>query len=379
MIYLLPWLLMPLFALGQLDRFNLIGSEVVLHLNDLAVLLSLLFGILVRRGRLVKSIQQNNLSKPVLLWIAAMALSLAANSFRLSSHQIVVASLYALRWVVFSGLYFVISSLSVKERRLFRPWLLAVGIFVALTGLLQYFVLPNVSYLAADNWDDHYYRLIGVFLDPGFTGAILTLTLFLAFDGLLPKIKNKLIGIVPGLVYAALALTYSRASYLMYLMALTILAFFKKSITILIFGSILLALTFIILPRNSSEGTHLQRENSIIARIHNWQQSVSVWQKQPVLGIGFDAYRYTINASPESHSGAGADSSLLLVLATTGIIGFLAYVHLLRKMLVCGKSDWLFVASFIAVFVHSFFNNTLFYPWIMEWLWILLATLNESS
>jgi len=118
--------------------------------------------------------------------------------------------------------------------------------------------------------------------------------------------------------------------------------------------------------------------------LENYQEAFSIFKKHPLLGVGFNTYRYTqrdynILSEEEwqtSHSAAGVDSSFLFVLATTGILGFLSYLWLYFKVL-RGSKGILITASIIAMVVHAFFLNSLFYPWIMVWFWILLASTSE--
>lgn len=345
-------LLLAVFPFGQLARFPLFGSEAVLHLNDLAVGLILLLRFRHFSGPVAKAL---------VLFLSAIGISLLFNVQNFSTRELLIASLYPLRFAAYAGLYFVFKN---SDAALTKRWLLLAGIVIAVTGLLQYIFVPNVSFLSALNWDDHYYRLVGTFLDPGFTGAILVLALILSFvEGSLWY----------GLFFFALALTYSRASYLMYLVGFAGIAYFRRSFKIFIVAALVLALTIPVLPKSTGEGTKLERENSLWARVHNWQESLTIWQKAPIFGAGFNTYRYVRDASLESHAGAGADSSILLVLATTGVVGLLAYLNLLRVMWVIGQRSLVFKVSFLGLLVHSFFNNTLFYPWVMEWLWIIAA------
>jgi len=53
-----------------------------------------------------------------------------------------------------------------------------------------------------------------------------------------------------------------------------------------------------------------------------------------------------------------------------GLLGLLGKI-----LLVSFKKSRLVFASLIAVLFHSFFNNTLFYPWVMGWLAIILGRL----
>lgn len=339
-------LLLVIFPFGQLLRVN-IAPDVTLHLNDVVV------GI-------IGSIGVIGVIKKYPFWVGAMILSLVVNVFNYLPGQVVVSSLYLIRWIAYAGLYF-----TFKDYKFSKNILVLVAVSVALMGILQYLLLPDVTFLTAQNWDDHYFRLISTFLDPGFTGIILVLGLLVV--SLRAKRSSLLIS---SIIYTAMIFTYSRASYLAYLVGFTVISFYKKSLKIFLVALLILVLTISLLPKTFGEGTKLGRENSIFARINNWKQTVLVWQRSPVFGIGFDAYRYATGVNLESHSGAGADSSILFVLATTGILGLFGYLFFLGSL--WQKGGVLFKATLATVFVHSWFNNTLFYPWVMEFLWLLL-------
>jgi len=373
------------FALGQLGRVELIGSQLVLQTNELAVGFIVIVLFLLNRKKVLSEIRSNDLTKPLAIWFLAIIISLIANIFRFTANQILISSLYVLRFFLFAGLYFVIKATFAESDKKYLTKGLGLGLLaVAGFGLVQYFVLPDVSFLKAVQWDDHYFRLVSTFLDPGFTGAVLVLLVVQLFlqTGWQNFKKNWSDGLILILTYLSLALTYSRASFLMFVSAFVVLAWIRKSWKIFLAAIVLVFMTIRFLPVDvRSEGTRLNRENSVWARIHNWQQSIEIWQKAPIFGHGFNTYRYTKEKfglstqiqTENSHAGAGADSSILLVLATTGIVGLLAFLNLWLKILQVGKNNWLFLAGLTGVFLHSFFNNTLFYPWIMEWLWIVLA------
>lgn len=348
--------LLIIFPLGQLARG--------LYINDILVFITVIFW-LIRSSP--SKIVKDPIFKPLCYFAAAMFLSLGINSFRFPLENLFASSLYAFRFLAYAGLYFVAKDLILEKKTILRLMEIAV-LIVAAVGLIQFIFLPDVSFLKAYDWDDHYFRLVSTFLDPGFTGAILVLGMVLAFT------QKSILKTI--FLYIALALTYSRASYLMYLTSFASLSWFQKSAKIFLIALVALLLTIPILPKSTGEGTKLGRENSIQARLNNWKHTINVWSKYPFLGIGFNTYRFETKVAPESHSG-GADNSLLLVLATTGTIGFAAYAFLLKKTWDYG--DILFKASLAGVIVHSMFNNTLFYPWVMEWLWILLALRVRTS
>lgn len=315
------WLLLILFPFGQFFRSY--------HLNDLVV------GVIGTVGVVRGVREKNKLIIPLAVFAGLMALT---------------NSVYAGRWLAYAGLYFFTKNFIEKRH------LMILSLAIAVIGVLQYIFLPDVSFLAAAGWDDHYYRLTFPFLDPGFTGIILTLGLFVIFDQF-----GKF-----ALFFLALLLTYSRASYLAYLVGFGAISFYKKSVKIFLLAALVLIIGIFLLPRSFGEGTKLVRENSVWARVHNWQETVQLWRTAPVFGVGMNEYQ-------------GKDSSLLMVLATTGLTGLIIYFWVVREVWGVGKKNMIFKASFLAVFVHSWFNNTLFYPFVMEWLWLLLALSSFDS
>jgi hypothetical protein len=65
-----------------------------------------------------------------------------------------------------------------------------------------------------------------------------------------------------------------------------------------------------------------------------------------------------------------------LVLATTGILGFLIFANLIQKLVVdLAKNTYglTFLSCLVALLIHSLFVNSLFYPWVMGWMGLLLS------
>lgn len=370
------------FCLGQLGRFDVPNTNIVVHLND-CLIFSLVFGwLILRRQEAWKFIKGETLARPIFFVILTMAVSLILNAIHFRPLELATSTLYLLRWVSFAGFFFFLKKEFPEEKALLRRGLILGAIIISVTGLLQYLFVPNTTFLAESGWDDHFFRLIGVFFDPGFTGAILAIFLAVVF------VSQKRISDFPAvaLVYASLALTYSRASYLMFLAIFALLAYFKKSLKIIIIAAMILVVTIFVLPKHSGEGTKLGRDNSTFARVKNWKQSLVIWTTAPIFGVGFNTYRYaqrdlgliTLKASTESHAGAGADSSILLMLATTGVVGFMAYMYFLRSIWKESRGDLVLGIALPAIIVGSFFNNLLFYAWVMELVWVLLASKSLS-
>lgn len=382
---------LALFPFGQLTKLPLQlikVPEIHLYLTDLVVagLVGCWFGWrLAKREKFVLP----PLTKPILFFILVAGVSLLFNTPLLTDREVVVSGLYLLRWIFYAGLYFVIFDLQKHFNQLkwhsLSRFLLMVGVTVAIFGLIQYVLWPDLKPLEILGWDPHYYRVVSTFLDPGFTGIILVLSLILLFltseeVDFTTTIRGVFLFVV---LYLALALTYSRASYLAYVVGMGVISWMKKMPKLFVGVILLGALTLVILPQPVGEGGKLGRTYSLEARIENWQHALIISRDHPILGIGFNAYRYAQRDYgfleeekwQASHSGAGADSSLLFVLATTGILGLLGYLGIWGKAVTETKrADGMIVlASIAALFVHSLFLNSLFYPWVMAWMWILKA------
>ena len=311
-------------------------------MHDILVLLALIFYL-----PKVKSFS-SPYTRPILAFIAIAALSLIF-SFR-PLNQIIVGSLYLWRWLAYALIYFVARQAKLPLRR----YLIITGLIVAITGLIQYFLFPDTRFLYNLGWDEHYYRLIGTFFDPNFTGIFLVLTLILLWPS--P------VSIVP---FVALLLTYSRSSYLAFLVI--IVFHLRRRKLLLLVACSLWLVALLSLPRPGGEGVKLERLFSITNRLDSMQQGLRLFTQHPVFGVGFNLLRYQQN-NLVSHSGAGIDNSFIFLLATTGLPGLLAYLWLLKRQL---KSNAYFL---VPILVHSLFNNTLFYAPVMLWLWLLLAS-----
>lgn len=361
--------LILVFPFGQLAKIPLDIPSVNLYLHDILIVF-LVFSWVVWHFLTRKKIILPPLWKPIFAFLSVVFLSWALNTYHHPLNESVIALLYLFRWMAYAGIYFLISqspSIPVSQ------YLIGAGIASAVFGLAQYFFLPDTRFLYYSGWDEHYYRLIGTFLDPGFTGMIYVLGLILIVQKFWHR--KSVLYLLFSLLYLALVLTYARSAYLAYLLSMTVIAWQKKSVRFFLITFLLLALTLFLLPRPGGEGVRLERKASAGARITNWQRGLRIIQDYPLLGVGFNFYRYAQRDYgflkedwQVSHSGAGADSSLLFVLATTGIPGLIFYLWLLWEMVKIRP------AAILALVAHSFFNNSLFYPWIMVWLWLLLGT-----
>lgn len=384
----LVWLLfiyLIIFPFGQLGRIEIL-PPITLHLIDLTAGSFVFFW-------LISVLQKKRFPNPPLRWEFLSFLAVAFFSFllgatRVSWQEAFVGSLYLFRFVIYILFYFGVWDLIRQSKetaaKLFNS-LIIVGIFIAGFGLFQYFVFPDLRPLLLYGWDEHYFRLAGTFLDPGFTGIILVFFIALIFSQR-ERIGEKIMFLVLGI--GALILTYSRASYLSFLAMAVAFYIVRRRLKLTIGVLIFFIVGTLLLPKPGGEGVRLERTSTISARFVNYNQALEIAKKYPLFGVGFNLYPFgkkstggcgQFEENAPCHSAFGSDSSLLFVLATTGIVGFIAYLALYIKMLLLGwkKRQTVFgivlLLSTIVLLIHSNFANSMFYPWVLGWQAILLG------
>ncbi len=387
------------FPLGELVRIPLAKDIFVKPLDVLVVITAICF---VLRSLGKRTVPKSVLTKPTLLFIGIATMSLFLNSFSLTESQLLVSFMYLGRYIAYATMFWVVSSFDEKFRQRIRFTMVFVGISLVFLGFVQYVLYPNLGNLYYVGWDEHVNRIFSTFLDPNFFGAFLSLFfIFLLSFFLIAKNKQMKIGLgVCALIVASeVFLTFSRSAILMFLVGGSTFFFFQKKrmgtalIAIVIFLFAILAFTF-----KTSESTNVFRTASSLARFDSGKEAITIFSSQPIFGIGFNAYRYSVQKMQsnlpvgrnavgiEQHGNSSTDTSLLFVLATTGIVGFGAYLYLLYSILkyslvvVRKKNVWglCVLSSLLSLIVGSLFINSLFYSLIMYWFWILLGLIEKE-
>lgn len=391
---LLTWLLflyLVIFPFGQLGRIE-ITAPITLHLVDVAAGSFVFFWLIL-------AFQKKRFPNPPLRWeflsfLAVAFFSLLLGADRVSQQEVLIGFLYFLRFAIYTLFYFGVWDLVRQNKetaiKLFNS-LIVVGIFIAGFGIFQYFVFPDLRPLFLYGWDDHYFRLAGTFLDPGFIGIILVFFIALIFS-YQERVGEKIGFLVLGI--GALLLTYSRASYLSFLAAISTLYIVRRNFKLTVGVLVFFIVGVLLLPKPGGEGVRLERTSTINARFVNYSQALEIAKKYPLFGVGLNLYPFGKKSTVECdqfeenvpcHSAFGSDSSLLFVLATTGTVGFIAYLALYVKMLLLGwkKRKTIFgavlFASIVALLVHSNFANSMFYPWVLGWQAILLGIQEDND
>ncbi|MFA6602846.1 MAG: O-antigen ligase family protein [Candidatus Shapirobacteria bacterium] len=336
------------FLVGNLWRPQL-GSLSV-PLIDIALALTSVFIIWQNRFNLKK------INYLVLIFIILSGLNLLIQSLPDLS---LTPFLYWLRFSLWFMAIFLAPTQVVPPKLIF----LGFGGFI-LIGFFQYFFYPDLRPLTCLNWDPHLYRLVGSLLDPAFTGLCLLLFLILLITQ--PNlIRFQKFVIV--LSYLALALTYSRATFLSLIIFALYYSIHIKKATFFVKTLLLVALTLILLPRPPGEGTKLERTSTIAAKIVNYRQAIGVLTSHPIVGIGYNRIGYfRPQETSASHARWGFDNSFLNIAIGNGLPMLLFFLYLLLNL--WKSSTAAFKCLLIAVFSHSFFSNSLIYPQIMAFL-----------
>jgi len=268
------------------------------------------------------------------------------------------------------------------------------GVVILAIGYLQFFFFSNLKNLYFLGWDDHMYRMVSSYLDPNFAGVIFVLFLIYFFVYKDKLFKNIYMGYFAVLTtFFAVILTYSRGAMLMLTVSALTYSIIKRNYKVILGVLGAFAVAFIILsPRFYIENTNLLRTYSASQRFASMRQGLFIAKENP-LGVGFNTFRYArekygfkdVSITGPSHAGAGVDNSLILILATAGIPGFIAYLYLLFKMFKLGfinlkKNDMaiVLVVSLAGLIVNSLFINSLIYSFIMAWIF-LIAGLTENK
>jgi O-antigen ligase len=388
--------LLIFFPFGEVLRFDL-GNNIFLKPLDAISLVLLIW-------TLILYVKNKKFQKSLHLWYFYFPIigivSLLINSYWLNPHQLLTSFLYSLRWISYLSVFFAVIQLDEKFREKVKKFLIIDGLIIVIIGYFQFFLYPNLRNLYYLGWDEHLYRMFSTFLDPNFVGTFFVLYFIficgLFFQKTKELQKKTVIFYVSVIILTVVAvfLTYSRSALIMLVISgFTLFLLLKKRKFMLYLGGAIIAFIIIISPYFYIENLDLFRVNSSISRFTTAERAIQIIQHNPLIGVGFDSYRYAqikyhfISSEPlyQAHSASGDDTSLLFVFATTGIIGFVAYLYLWFRLYKKANNNkkniysLIFISSAIGLFINSLFINSLFYSEIMFWLWCMTGFMEKKE
>jgi O-antigen ligase len=376
-------LFLILFPFGQVIRLNLyfFGTRIPIHPLDLVAGASLFY--------LIGKLKKPKIFRQIAAFLFAAAFSYFFSFVIFKPGKFYIGGLYLMRLLAYTGFFLFVFNLVNKKKKLKEVLfnsLILISIATAIFGWIQYFLYPDITTFVVWGWDDHLYRLLGTFLDPGFTSIILVFGFLLSLVKYLKTKNNRLIPLL-AFFLLTIAFTYARSGYLALLLGTAIVFWLKRGIKLVLPVVLIFLLIIFLLPRPGGEGVKLERLHSVYSRFENYSETIEIFKTSPIFGVGYNnlclaRQKYLGTADFSSHACSGSDSSLLFVLATTGIVGFLIFANLIFESVknvdrsIYGQA---FLACLGALLIHSFFVNSLFYPWVMGFMGILLSLSLRTS
>ncbi len=347
---------------------------------------------------------QHPIFLPWLIFIIIAFFSLLQALTYLPTNEIISSSLYLVRFIEYTLLFYPAFDLfqkSPQKNTRIINFVMISGATIAILGFLQLWLYPDLLELAKEGgWDPHINRLVSTWLDPNFVGGLFAFLTTIALGKLMfSKKRNEQVFLISicSILITALFFTYSRSAYLALAVGIFIIGILKSRKLMIICAAIFL-LGISISPRALQRITDLAYSVSSVLtntaenpdatarlRIKNWEQTITLIEKRPLLGNGYNTLRQVkfqegMISDLNHHAATGSDSSNLTILATTGILGLLPFLWLQFTILQLSwknsKKNGLalgLLGGFLALFIHSFFVNSLLFPQIMIYLWISLG------
>ncbi len=288
------------------------------------------------------------------------------------------------------------SSLSIKQtnrgRSFFKPFFW-IFFFVVFFGFLQFYLVPSIADFSTEGGlDPHEGRMLGTWLDPNFFAGILGFVIPLLcskfYEAQQKRVKI-VYGIFVSIFLIALFLTFSRSGYVASLAGI-LLFFVFQDWRIILLGILIVGIGLATNQRAQQRVEELTGTVSAIVfqdtdeidptaslRVESWMKSFELWQKYPVLGIGYNTYRTRASeegiVNADYFSAGGSDSTLLTILVTTGVFGFASFLYFLGKLFWVNFQKFRknhsvlflgFCSGLLSIFVHALFVNSLLFPFV---------------
>lgn len=371
--YYICLLLLSLGQLTLLNRTDGSGTYVFDFSVGLFALLGTLYFLLVKR-----SLEFPKVFRLFIIFILVGVISLVFSLFKFTFADILPGAMYLVRFSFYllSGvvLFNMVINKMTTSREIFYSIILS-GVLISVAGFIQLYFLPDFTVLDASlGWDPHKNRLASTFFDPNFTGAYLGVCLVLLFDRYYIKKDFKFTELLLFIIIlVAFFLTFSRSAWGMLAVVIFVFGYYRSRT--LLYVSLLVAFcAFFAIPRVQTRiSGATDPADSARLRIESWSNAYQIAKENLLVGVGFNNYKIAqqkeglldIDAAT-AHSASGTDSSLLLVLATTGILGLAAYLFALLFPAFEKKTINVTMLALVGgLLLNSLFINSLFYPQIL--------------
>lgn len=384
-----------LLVLGQFQRLQITPSA-AFYLHDVVIATYLLFLTWLNWKKLKRTYQKFSWKKHVLILLFGGWVIIGWLWAAILGRDILPGFLYLIRYLSYT--FFIISLLKedflkvlvhgYSHLKTLMLLFAASNIGILLLGLLQYFFLPDTRFLHIYGWDDHFNRLIGTQFDPNFIGLLFIF--FIILLEVLPFIQSRVKVALRLILILAISLTFSRSTYLAFGVALLYLTFYEvfKDRTWQSFKWIglifLLGLAIVIAPKPAGEGVRLARTSTVISRLDRTDQEISnLTATDLIVGKGLFVPLNTDVSTVETeiipNHAWFTDNVIVNLFVSLGGVGMILMILVAIKYYPTHFSNAFWVAAWIALLIHSMFNNSLLQPFIWLFLGLTIGILGSKK
>lgn len=394
--------LLVIANLGRIPVAATGGRELPILANDVvtAVLLGLGAVAFLQRG----TFHLDRVAVLALLFAAvgAVSASLAIPRFGLSVGAVLVSLAYLARWLFYLAIYVVVVNVA-RARDVDGIWAAletSILLFSAF-GIVQSIFLPDFAQMVYPesrlylDWDPQGHRLVSTFLDPNYASAFILIGLLVGLGKLAMGAEVRAWKL--GMLLVALLLTASRGGLLAFMFGgatiFLVRGLSKRVMQAAAAGVLAVAAASPWLIEFARNFNKLELDASALSRLVDWIQGLTVLVDNPILGIGFNTWGfikdyYGFSTELGMHAASfGLTGGLLFVAVMTGVVGLALYLLMMATIIMRSRRVWrdpsippahrgiaLGGAAMVpTIVVHSLFTNSLFYPFLMEALWVLWA------
>ena len=364
MINIILFLTFLLISFGQLARLSFFDGRINFYLYEILLLLTLFYFFIKEKNSPLK--QSFTQLKFFYFFFIILFFSNLITFFNFSLWQNLITFLYLIRLVIYF-LYGVYLSYRIKKNYSLKTTITYGVIFLAImivfSSFIQYIFYPNLRNLYYLGWDEHLYRMFGVFFDTSIAAGIFGL-FFLFFYERKAVVNDKIRLVFLFLFFIALILTFSRSAYLVFLITLTSYLIIKRKVKTIFYLIVFFVFILVMAPKPFGEGVNLARKFSIEARLNDYQKAFGIFKRYPIMGIGYNRIGFfkTNDFSPFDHAAFSFSSSFLIVLVTGGLLGLVFFMLGLIYLWQRKKMSRL---SLSYIYLLSFFDNVLLHPFII--------------
>jgi O-antigen ligase len=276
------------------------------------------------------------------------------------------AGMYIARVGLFAIYFYLLTLLNI-QKQLMAKILWIISILIPAVCLLQYFLVPDLRFLAQFGWDPHMYRAVGLILDPPIVGVILGVLLYVAV------VKRDFLALI--LNYSAVIFLFSRSSYLAVTFVIFVYLTSQKKYLGAILWIVVLSASIFVAPKTipayyNLESSKIERVSTVLSRRVEIENGFRAWATNPIFGIGYNRvaeYKQTLprvygEEIASNHSSSAFHSFWLTQLATTGIIGFAllmsGYLLIMKRSL-----NWALIMTIPALV--GLLDNVIFHPFVV--------------